>query len=486
MINNIILLFIIMFLRLRKITSVSQQIKKYYSSFKPPPISINHESFSDKPFNGRKLDEVIKGRHEHLSPSLATFQAFQNPFYLTRARMQYLWDEKGKRHLDLLAQNLTISVGHNHPYVMDAIQKQMNNIVHSTTMYYNESPIKCAEELKKTLPSKHDWVVHFVNSGSEAIDLAMLLARAYTKSWDILSLRNSYHGLHSTAMGATGLYKCKQDFPTDFGIKHVVQPDMYRGIFSDLDEETAVKKYAQEVENTITYSTPGKVAGFLFEQVQGYGGIYHLPQGYLPRVSKYVKDAGGLIIADEVQSGFGRMGTCYWSYELQDIDPDIIVTAKGLGNGLPIAAVMVKREIAEAMTHKQFFNTYGGNPTVCAAGLAVLETIKKENIQERTHKVGNVFKESLLNVQKKYPNVIGDIRGQGLMYGVDIVKDPETKEPNSELAVDVFELMKDNGVIMGLGSLHKNTLRVMPPMCVNEKDAKFMEEVFLYSLEKCL
>lgn len=442
--------------------------------YAPPHIKVTLPSF-----NGISYQDAIDKRHRFLSPSLSTFQAFEKPFYPTRAYMQYLWDHNDKQHLDLLAQNLTISVGHNHPYVLNATKEQLNKMVHCTTMYYNECPALCAEELLKTFPKSEDWVVHFVNSGSEAVDLALLLARVYTNSWDILAIRNSYHGLHSTAMAVTGLYKCKQHIPHSFGVHHVVQPDMYRGLFCD--DENAAIKYAQDVEDTITYSTSGKIAGFIFEKVQGYGGIHVLPEGYLTKACQSVKDAGGLVIADEVQTGFGRMGTHYWSFEMDNIIPDIVVTAKGLGNGLPIAAVIVKREIAEAMTHKQFFNTYGGNPTVTATGKAVLETILCENIQENSLVVGNAFKEVLIKLQKKYSHLIGDVRGQGLMYGVEIVN-CDSKTPNSKLAVKMFEMLRDEGVIMGLGGLHKNILRVMPPMCVTLEDAKFLEDVFDYVL----
>ena len=461
------------------VRTISQYI--YPDTIKERPIKMPEINFSIPEYKGISYQEVQEKRHKFLSPALSTFQAFKKPFYCTRGKMQYVWDHHGNRYLDLLAQNLTISVGHNHPKVLKRVTQQINNITHSTTMYYNESSILAAEELIKTLPKEEDWVVHFVNSGSEAVDLAIMLSRVYTGSWDMLSIRNAYHGLHTSAMGATGLHVCKQNIPNTSGILHVKNPDMYRGVFCD--DKDAVKKYSDDIKDVITYSTPGNIAGFIFEQVQGYGGIHVLPNGYLKNAYHHVKNAGGLFIADEVQSGFGRMGTAFWSFELEDVVPDIVVTAKGLGNGLPVAAVMVKREIAEAMTKKQFFNTYGGNPTMCASSLGVLETLKEDKVQENALIVGQEFYNVLKRLQKKYP-IIGDVRGMGLMYGLDIVKDPDTKEPDPEIAGILFETIRDNGIIMGLGSLHKNTLRVMPPMCVTKEDAKFLEDVFEYSMEE--
>lgn len=397
--------------------------------------------------------------------------------------MQYIWDFQGNQYLDLLAQNLTISVGHNHPHVTKSAKAQMERMTHCTTMYMNEAPIRAAAKLKETLPKESDWVVHYVNSGSEAVDLALMMARVHTGSYDILALRNGYHGLHSTAMDVTGLYTCKQNLPGGFGVHHVVQPDMFRGIFKDRGAD-APSLYARDVKDTITYSTPGKVAAFLFEKVQGYGGIHVLPSGYLQEACKYVREAGGLIIADEVQSGFGRMGNAFWSFELDGISPDIVVTAKGLGNGYPVAAVMVKREIAMGITSKSFFNTYGGNPLVTTASRAVLEAIENDKTQERARTVGKSFQNALLKLKEKYPNDIGDVRGQGLMYGAEIVATRNSTEPGKEKAGYVFELMRDQGVVMGLGGLYKNVLRVMPPMAVTNEDADFMYNVFDYALSE--
>jgi len=349
-------------------------------------------------------------------------------------------------------------------------------------MYYNHKTTEAAKKLIDTLPKNNeDWVVHFVNSGSEAVDLAILMARSYTQSNDILSLRNSYHGLHGPAMGATGLHVCKHTPQLDGNIKHVMNPDMYRGPLAQkkISKNDQIQIYADDVKNTITYETPGSIAGFIFEQVQGYGGIHMLPEGYMPKAAKYVKDAGGLLIADEVQSGYGRMGDdTFWSFELYGQEkhfiPDMIVTAKGLGNGLPIAAVICKRSIAESIAKKQFFNTYGGNPTVCSAASAVLDIVSTPKHRKTVANLGKKVTKMLKGWKRKY-EFIGDIRGQGLMYGIEIVKDKKTREPDSIVAGKIFEDLRNNGIIMGLGGLHKNVLRVMPPMCINRDDIRFID-----------
>lgn len=267
----------------------------------------------------------VISRQRYLSPSLSTFQAFKKPFYPVTSKMQYVYDYQDRKYLDLLAQNLTISVGHAHPRVMEKVQENFKNgMVHCTTMYYNATTGEAAKKLVATLPEldQDEWVVHFVNSGSEAVDLAMLMARSHTGCKDIVSLRNSYHGLHGPAMGVTGMSVCKNQYQIDGGVKHVMNPDLKGGPLSKLgiSEKEQIKVYTDDVKNTIKFETPGKIAGFIFEQVQGYGGIHVLPKGYMSQVSQHIREAGGLIIADEVQSGFGRMGNgMFWSFEMYKV-----------------------------------------------------------------------------------------------------------------------------------------------------------------------
>ena len=437
-------------------------------------------------FTGYGFNEVEKKRRKFLSPSLQTyFFNPENPLYLTRARMQYFYDERDNRYLDLTAQNTAISVGHNHPRVLEAVRRQMDSVVHCSTMFYNESPVRLAEELVATVPqianSKEEWLVHLVSSGSEAVDLSLLLARAYTGNFDVLALRSSYHGLLSTPMGLTGLNTCKQNIAGGFGVKHCMNPDMYRGTFAGHPQ--APHKYARDVHDVIQYSTPGKVAAFIFEPVIMVGGLHPLPQGYLPEACGYAREAGGLIISDEVQTGTRRSGSHFWSCEKYGVQPDMIVTGKGLSNGLPIGAVIMKREIAEAMAHKVFFSTYGSNPTVCAAATEVMKILKEREVVSHVENVAELFLESFLRIQQRYPGVIGDVRAHGLLLALDVVKDPDTREPDRNAAQEILTAIRETGVIMTTGGLEKNVLRISPPFCVTPEDVQFTEDVILESIK---
>ncbi|KAI6654755.1 alanine--glyoxylate aminotransferase 2, mitochondrial isoform X1 [Oopsacas minuta] len=457
-------------------------IRAYSSSVKPTK-QTNEEIPA---YGGLSFKEVEEKRHKFLSPSLQTYFFFpENPFYLTRARMQYIYDANDTRYVDLTGQNTSISVGHNHPRVVAAIKRQMESVVHCSTMFYNESPVLLAEQLVATVPnisnSKEDWVVHLVSSGSEAVDLAIMLARAYTGNFDVLALRSSYHGLLSTPMGLTGLNTCKQNIAGGFGVKHCMNPDMFRGQFAG--DPQAPDKYAQDVRDVIQYSTPGKVAAFIFEPVIMVGGLHPLPQGYLPKACEYVREAGGLIISDEVQTGNGRPGSHFWAVEKYGVQPDIIVTGKGLSNGLPIGAVMMRREVAESMAHKVFFSTYGSNPTVCAAATEVMRILREDKTVSHITNVAELFLESFLRIQQKYPSIIGDVRALGLLLALDVVKDPVSRQPDRESAQKLLTLIRERGVIMTTGGLGKNVLRMNPPLCVTPEDVKLTENAILESIE---
>lgn len=423
-------------------------------------------------------DDVIQKRETFLSPSLRTFTAYEKPVVLKRGEGQYLWDEKGRKYLDCLAQNLCISVGYNHPLVTMEAKKQIEQLGHCTTMYFHPVPAHFAEELVARMPGQEDWVAHFVNSGAEANDLAVMMARLYTGNFDIISLANSYHGLQFSAMSLTGIHSCRQPLPPAPGILHVHNPDQYRGVHG-----ATVEPYVREIDLLIGSSTPGQIAGFIAEPVQGYGGVMPLPLGYLSGAFERVREAGGLCIVDEVQTGFGRMGSHYWGFEMDGVTPDIVVMGKGIGNGFPLAAVVAKREIAESMAKKKFFNTYGSNPVCCAAGRAVLQAIEEDGIMENAREMGDLLMEKLKVLKDNHP-VIGDVRGKGLMVGVELVKDPSSKKPAAEEASRVFETAKDSGLIMGKGGVFGNVLRINPPMCLGKEDILFFSDVMEESFSR--
>ncbi len=393
--------------------------------------------------------------------------------------MQYVFDETGKRYLDGFAGIATISVGHCHPHVVKAVQEQSAKLQHLTTLYLHPTIAEYSKMLVDKMPDNLS-MVYFVNSGSEANDLAMLMARVYTENFDIITLRNGYHGMSGNSMGLTSQSTWKYHTPSNFGIHHALNADVYRGPWNG-DENNLADKYASEIKNLIQYATSGKIAGFIAESIQGVGGTIVYPNGYLKKVYDYVHQADGLFIVDEVQTGFCRTGKGFWGFELQDVKPDIVTLAKGIGNGVPLAAVVTTPEIAQAFTQKMHFNTFAGNPVSCAAGKAVLETIARENIQQNCDRVGDYLLKSLKNLQQKY-EAIGDVRGSGLMIGVELVKNRSTKEPNPELTNQIHELSKDLGLLLGKGGFYRNVLRIKPPLCITKADADFIIQVLDFSL----
>ena len=410
-------------------------------------------------------ERTARRRARYLSPSLQTFVAFDKPLLLERGQGQYLWDQQGKRYLDCLAQNLCISVGYNEPRVNAAVTAQMNQLQHVTTMYYHPLPGQFAEELVAKLPAGQDWVVHFVNSGAEAVDLAVLAARTFTGNFEMLALRNAYHGMHFGTMAATGLSLCHQPVAGAPGYVHVHNPDLYRGAYRD-----HVDGYLDDIRRVIDSSTSGAVAGIMIEPIQGYGGVIPAPPGYLRRAAAMAREAGGLFICDEVQTGFGRTGESWWGFEQDDVVPDIVVMSKGIGNGFPIAAMVLRRDVAESMAKRKFFNTYGSNPMACAAGRAVLQVIQEDGLVANAKAVGARFGDALERAAASH-GVIGSVRGKGLMRGIEFVADRATRTPAEGVAARVQENLRENGVIVGRSGQYRNVLRINPPLCVTVEDA---------------
>src|SRR3954467_15099559 len=368
-------------------------------------------------YSGPSVDEVLRLRREFLNPGI--FLYYKKPIMIVEGKMQYVWDDTGKRYLDGLGGIVTISVGHCHPHVVAAAKQQNEVLQHSTTIYLQPHIAEYAEKLAAKMPGDLK-VCSFVNSGSEANDLALLMARLASGNYDMIALRNAYHGGNASGMGVTAHSTWKFNVPHSFGVHHAIAPYPYRGAFG-YDDPEAGRKYADDVKNLIDYATPGKVAGFIAESIQGVGGFVEFPQGYLKHTYEHVRAAGGVCIADEVQTGFGRTGTHFWGFETQGVIPDIVTMAKGIGNGAPLAAVVTTPKIAATLAQKTHFNTFGGNPVVSAIGKAVLEVIEQENLQANCLKLGSHILAGLNKLKAKYP-VIGDVRGRGLMLGIEFVK----------------------------------------------------------------
>jgi alanine-glyoxylate transaminase/(R)-3-amino-2-methylpropionate-pyruvate transaminase len=423
-------------------------------------------------YSGPSAEEVLRLRKEFLNPGI--FLYYKKPIMFVEGKMQYLWDEHGRRYLDALGGIVTVSVGHCHPHVVDVARKQNEILQHSTTIYLHPNIAEYAQALAAKMPGDLK-VCYFVNSGSEANDLALLMARAFTGNYDIIALRNAYHGGNAATMGLTAHRTWKFNVPHSFGVHHAIAADPYRGLWGR-DDPDAGKKYADDVKEVLNFATSGQVAAFIAESIQGVGGCVVFPDGYLKHVYEHVRAAGGLCIADEVQAGFGRTGTHYWGFETQDVIPDIVTMAKGIGNGCPLGAVVTTPKIAAALSQRIHFNTFGGNPVVCAQGKAVLEVIDREELQQNSLKLGQKILAGLNKLKEKH-NLIGDVRGKGLMLGIELVKDRQSKEPAKEECAQILESCKEMGLLLGKGGLWGQTVRFSPPMCIHEKDADFLLEV---------
>ena len=432
-------------------------------------IPLPPTSHTPATYAGPALEQVLAQRKQFLNPGL--FLYYKQPIMIVEGKMQYVWDSTGKRYLDGLGGIVTVSVGHCHPHILKAMNEQNKVLQHSTTIYLTPNIGAFAEKLASKMPGELK-VCYFVNSGSEANDLALLMARLSTGNYDVIALRNAYHGGNAAGMGVTAHSSWKFNVPHSFGVHHAVAPYPYRGHYG-YDDADAGRKYADDVKQVIDYTTSGKVAAFIAESIQGVGGFVEFPQGYLKHTYEHVRAAGGVCIADEVQTGFGRTGSHYWGFETQGVIPDIVTMAKGIGNGAPLAAVVTTPKIAAMLAQKTHFNTFGGNPVVSAQGIAVLEVIDRENLQANALKIGHRLTSGLERLKEKH-NIIGDVRGKGLMLGIELVKDRATKEPAKAECAQVLETCKEMGLLLGKGGLHGQTIRFSPPMCVTEADADFL------------
>jgi alanine-glyoxylate transaminase/(R)-3-amino-2-methylpropionate-pyruvate transaminase len=438
--------------------------------------ACNHEP---RPYNGPSRAEVLAMRKQFANPAI--FTIYKNPIMIVEGHMQWLFDETGRRYLDMLAGIVTVSCGHCHPKVTRAIHEQVDTLQHATTIYLHPGMAALAKKLASKMPPGLD-VTYFVNSGSEANDLAIQIARTYTGNSDVIALRNAYHGASPFANTLTSHSTWKYPVNPSGGIHHAINPDPYRSPFSGTPEEIASKS-AADIRELIRFSTPGKVAAFIAEPIQGVGGTTHGAKNYLREAYAVIREHGGLCIADEVQTGFGRTGDHYWGFQNWDVVPDIVVMAKGIGNGVPLAAVTTRSEIAQSLTNRIHFNTFGGNPVCMAAGSAVLDVIDEDGLQENSRVVGGRLKAGLRKLMTDH-KLVGDVRGMGLMLGMELVRDRSTKDPAKAETLELLEAAREMGVLVGKGGIDGNVVRIKPPMCITVDDADFAVEVLHQGLAK--
>jgi 4-aminobutyrate aminotransferase-like enzyme/Ser/Thr protein kinase RdoA (MazF antagonist) len=449
-----------------------------WTSFSPDPnllLGIPAERF---PTRETELAETLAERHALLGKNLSI--SYERPLKIVRGWMQYLYDETGRAYLDMY--NNVPLVGHSHPRVVRAAQEQLA-LLNTNTRYLHDNVNRYAARLTQKLPEPLR-ICFFVNSGSEASELALRLARAHTGREDVIVLEHAYHG-HTTTLIDISPYKFNG--PSGSGKKpwvHVAPlADDYRGLYRREDKEAGVK-YARHVAEILQSArAEGRgIAAYIAETLPSVGGQIVFPAGYLAEVYRHVRAAGAVCIADEVQVGFGRLGTHFWGFETQGVVPDIVVLGKPIGNGFPLAAVVTTKEIADSFANgMEFFSTFGGNPVACAAGLAVLDVLEEEKLQEQALRAGTYLKNGLLTLKERFA-LIGDVRGSGLFLGVDLALDRNTREAAPLQAGYVVNRLREHGILTGTDGPHHNVIKLRPPLVFTEKDA----DIFVRALEDIL
>src|SRR5256714_1907681 len=397
--------------------------------------------------------ETVRKHKEFLFPAVATY--YQEPLALVRGEGMYVWDDAGNRYLDCFGGVLTVSVGHANPKVNEAIIEQVKTLQHTSTLYANKPQSDLAEKLYQITPGRLKKSF-FTNSGTEADDTGIMAAKLYTGRHEIVVLRHSYSGRSATSLSAVG-HSTWRSLPAQVaGIVHARAPYCYRCPYKLTYPECGLA-CAEDIEDVIQTTTKGEIAGFMAEPILGVGGFIVPPPGYFERAVEITRKHGGLFIADEVQTAWGRTGEKWFGIENWNVEPDIITSAKGLGNGVPIGITVATPEVADKFPGLTF-STFGGNPVSCAAALAVLKVIEDDDLRKNSAVVGGYFREKLEGLKDKYP-VIGDVRGMGLMQAVELVKDRETKEPDPQSVLKVFEETKKRRVLVGKGGLYGNVIR---------------------------
>lgn len=405
-----------------------------------------------------------------------------DPLKIVSAVGQYMYDEKGGQYLDCI--NNVAHVGHCHPDVVKAACDQLA-VLNTNNRFLHDNLVICARKLSSLMPAPLS-ICFFVNSGSEANDLALRLARSHTKNHDVITLDHAYHG-HLTSLISISPYKF--NLPGGSGKPEWVHvapcPDVYRGKYKDVDYpgQDMGKMYADEVLDICKKARgDGRtIAAFIAESLQSCGGQIIPPDNYLRNVFRYVREAGGVCIADEVQVGFGRVGKHWWAFQLQgeDIVPDIVTVGKPMGNGHPVAAVITTLEIAQSFKESgiEYFNTYGGNPVSCAVAIAVMDVLEQQKLREHATRVGNHLLNSLRQLALKHP-IIGDVRGVGLFIGIELVEDRETRIPATAKAQHVVSRMKEEYILVSSDGPDRNVLKLKPPLVFSHENADHFVKIF--------
>ncbi len=413
-------------------------------------------------------EEILNIRKQNMLPS--AIHTFRKPLHVKKASMQWVWDIEGKQYLDAFGGIVTISAGHNHPRIKNRLKAWMEEDApqHTTILYLSEPVAELASRLTGISPEGLKRTF-FTNSGSEANELAILLARQYTKRYEIIALKHGYHGGTTGTLSLVGQHTWKWGGPGLPGVTHAAQPNCYRCPWG-AKPNTCGLECANDVEETIKTTTSGAIAGIMIEPIQGVGGFIVPPKEYFPRVHEIVKKYGGIYISDEVQTGVGRTGNHWFGVLHNGVTPDLMTMAKGLGNGASIGAIVTRDEIAESMRGKTHFNTFAGNPWATIQAAETLAILEEEDVRSKATLLGDKIMTDLKELQKK-SKIIGDVRGRGLLIGIELVKDLKTKAYGTEETLEVLEQARERGLLIGKGGLYGNVVRLTPPMCITEDDA---------------
>jgi 4-aminobutyrate aminotransferase len=421
-------------------------------------------------------DEIIRKKQEYIFNCVTTY--YKEPMVIDHGKGQYVWDIEGKQFLDFLGGIVTVSVGHANPKVTEKIKAQIDKVQHTSTLFLTEALVALAEKVASIAPGKLKKS-YFSNSGTEANELAVLTARMYTGSYEMLALRHGYSGHSHLAKSLTGLYTWRKGGVIPYGIVHAPGPYCYRCPYG-LTYPSCELHCAKDIDEVIKTSTSGQIAGMLAETIQGLGGFVVPPPGYFKIVANIVRNYGGLFIADEVQTAWGRTGKKWWGIEHWEVEPDIITSAKGLANGVPVGLTLTRPEIADSYKGLTI-STFGGNPVTCAAAKATIDLIEEDRLMDNAETVGNHLRAGLEALKEKYA-IIGDVRGMGLMQGIELVKDRKSKEPAADLTNQLLERARVHGLLVGKGGLYANVVRMSPPLNISKADA----DVALAALDKAL
>jgi 4-aminobutyrate aminotransferase len=409
-------------------------------------------------------EEILLARQEHIFP--AVFHYFREPLVLRAAKDQFVYDADGNQYLDFFGGIVTISVGHCNAEVNRAVHEQLDRLQHVSTVFATEPQAQLACRIAAITPEGKLTKCFFTNSGTEANETAILAARMYTGATEIIALRHSYHGRSSLGMTLSGAGTWRLGMPEP-GIVHALNAYCYRCPFGATYPECGVR-CARDVEEVIRTTTTGRIAGFIAEPIQGVGGFITPPPEYFAIVADIVRRYGGLFISDEVQTAWGRTGSKWFGIEQWGVTPDILTSAKGMGNGFPIAVTAARPEVADSVRGLTI-STFGGNPVTCTAAQAVLEFINRNQLRDNAAVTGAYLRARLEELKDKYA-LIGDVRGMGLMQALELVKDRTTKEPAPEATALVLEKAREQRLLVGKGGLYGNVLRISPPLNINRAD----------------